>query len=647
MAFSPLRPERRSLDYGILTPPDSPRKRRRHLRESDETSGELSIEAYAYRSDPYRSTTITDPLPYPLLARPASQEIIDKVMTHRNTIWEILTQHGFPRNGILTVHDISKPGYPGGEAPVTTFRVLYAFSAAIPRVIGPAKDEIYDFLQANKIYGVEVEIVHLDLCFRPSLFAISPQDPTVTAYEASREKILGLLQEHLRSSWKSLCLFYVGRTREKAQPTIVIMVKPRAFFDWSELESKIRVALGSGHEINVEFLPGELGMLPEQEDNGVSFLDRMAPDGRPEMGCSIGVVGEVGGGTMGGFLTLTLGGFTHRGFMTNYHVIRPCSNANEAIIKKADRFGSSPFATDETHCDVLYLAVKDRQATLQQANETLTETRDQLRNLEQARQSREIAMARIPPGLQMQIDDAKNRIVSYENKQAAVQAMPEVLGKVLVSSGNVLFNNRIVDWAFVELDDQVADAIFQANKMPDIPASKRPNQYGLSGSLMISTGQPLTEFGELVKGEYYFKVGRTTGLTTGICNGVKTHCHWDDDERVRYDERGNQVDMAPDITEEYILVRQSLGQGVLEQDAFCKPGDSGSFIIDRFGRICGLLYGAAKAFNGPPGREEFYFYAGLAMTIPDVLKTISIKTTPRYAHGNPTGDGASIDFPMT
>jgi hypothetical protein len=67
----------------------------RILSESDETSGELSIEAYIYRSDPYRSTTISNPCPYPLKDMPASQPIRDKVMSHMDAIWAILTEHGF------------------------------------------------------------------------------------------------------------------------------------------------------------------------------------------------------------------------------------------------------------------------------------------------------------------------------------------------------------------------------------------------------------------------------------------------------------------------------------------------------------------------------------------------------------------------
>ena len=57
----------------LLTPPGSPTKappgsaikRRQHLRDSDDNSGELQLEAFLYRTDPYRSSNATTPFPLP------------------------------------------------------------------------------------------------------------------------------------------------------------------------------------------------------------------------------------------------------------------------------------------------------------------------------------------------------------------------------------------------------------------------------------------------------------------------------------------------------------------------------------------------------------------------------------------------------
>jgi hypothetical protein len=69
--------------------------------------------------------------------------------------------------------------------------------------------------------------------------------------------------------------------------------------------------------------------------------------------------------------------------------------------------------------------------------------------------------------------------------------------------------------------------------MPDIPLGDRPEKFGRL-YLSLQFGDPLEEFGELLEGEYYFKIRRIMGIMVGICNGVKTYCHWKDDELVRY-----------------------------------------------------------------------------------------------------------------
>jgi hypothetical protein len=94
-----------------------------------------------------------------------------------------------------------------------------------------------------------------------------------------------------------LSLFDVGHLRAKTTISVVVMAKPRAFADRSDLRLKIAIAVGTGR-VAVEFIPGAAQMLqPPDNDTGVSLLTRMRADGLPEMGSSIGIVGELGGGT--------------------------------------------------------------------------------------------------------------------------------------------------------------------------------------------------------------------------------------------------------------------------------------------------------------------------------------------------------------
>jgi hypothetical protein len=98
---------------GLPTLPESPRKRRDILRESEDTEGEISIEDYPYRSDPYRSTALENPWPYPTLSSVASSPVTTKeVENYNEEIHRILSNHGFPSGAQLTVENVTKPHYP-------------------------------------------------------------------------------------------------------------------------------------------------------------------------------------------------------------------------------------------------------------------------------------------------------------------------------------------------------------------------------------------------------------------------------------------------------------------------------------------------------------------------------------------------------
>ena len=67
-----------------------------------------------------------------------------------------------------------------------------------------------------------------------------------------------------------------------------------------------------------------------------------------------------------------------------------------------------------------------------------------------------------------------------------------------------------------------------------------------------------------------------------------------DRRKHQYGLAGNATHVDLDVTEEFVFEHSADG-------VFCKPGDSGSAIIDRFGRICGVVYGATKRYSRPDG----------------------------------------------
>lgn len=82
----------------------------------------MSIEEYLLRSDPFRSTTIHSPLPYPLKLEPAPDALKVRVERFYPDIDFFLRSRRISRF-MLSFMNVSKPGYPGGDIPVATLRI--------------------------------------------------------------------------------------------------------------------------------------------------------------------------------------------------------------------------------------------------------------------------------------------------------------------------------------------------------------------------------------------------------------------------------------------------------------------------------------------------------------------------------------------
>lgn len=384
---------------GLPTPPDSPRKRRQQLRESEEVTGIMSIEQYICRTDSYRSTSLNDPPPLPVRTEPANgiiAEIIDKLS---NEILSVLDSNNLPHTrlaGKPVAQKVFKPGYPGNSSK-TVLRVLYR-STVLPRNMGSARDELVELLRRNKIENVEVEILDIDKCFRPSLFAISAKAPAVALYEDCKTRIIQILNKVFHGAWKTLCLYDVGPNKSKATPTIVVTVQPRTICDWHRLMLDLREVQPRATYLPVEFLPGGLGNL-----GGNSQLDSMQEDASPQMGDSITVATEDGGGTLGMFSILNYGNETHMGFITNFHVVKPARSATSDVMDKALRRGSSLDIEDETKCQVVRFAPKDSQKTVVDGSLRVSELNNLLYKLHQQKYYREMANIDLPRHLAQNI----------------------------------------------------------------------------------------------------------------------------------------------------------------------------------------------------------------------------------------------------
>ena len=645
-------------------PPSSPIKRRRFLKESEENAGILSIERYIYRTDPYRSTSADFPFPTPLFIEDRDATITQRLLQDpllREIIASTLGKHNIVAQG-MTIAKQSKPGYPGGgDIPVTAVRIDIDVGNNSPTdAWSAARRDVELVLQERGFGDLVVELVDPKRFYQLSLFPVFPRDPLVAVYEARHDAILEIIETFLGQAWTSFSLFRVGRSSLATQHAIVVMVKPLTEHDWLVLrwniESVVNTENPSRSKIGVEFVPGHWGDLPPTQSaepggeisGGKSFVDEFSA--APVMGTSIGVLGESGGGTLGGFFGLHCSGIRHYGFLTNSHVVQPASGAPKAVKAEYDWYGCHYLARkdDPRRSELRYFAVKDVLATRTDINRLLEANVRSIKIREKEIEER-IALEKSTTHLHKQKDRFEADTSRLQTMMTVLDTMPRSLGKVLCASGRaVTVAKRLLDWAFVEIPEHIQQRIDprHGNLLPQAndPGFHKngPLAYECLEQYVAEPDMPLQGFSKVEKGEWYFKIGRTTGITTGVCNGTQSTFRLNSEAPVYVlHDRGGMVDKLVTLDQQTIreLVIVNAKHGLRSaniQETFCKPGDSGSLLVDRKGYVAGLLYGALTGLCGPHDRDQ-YANAGLVTDIRDVLASISARTTGRFNNGQPNG----------
>ncbi|KAK2779183.1 hypothetical protein FQN53_001506 [Emmonsiellopsis sp. PD_33] len=622
---------------------------------SDDTNGGMTIETYLSRADPYRATSHPNPFPYPFQteALPDSGGILG----HQQEIRGILAFKGFPAYPHIRLEKVKKLGYPAGNIATNFLRIIFYDPSSQSADFKGARDDIKRFLIQHGFHDVHVEIVNLSLCFQPSIFPIPPSHEAVPIYEKAEEELLHLLTTSLGSSWRMLGLFLVGRTEEKAAPTVVVFVPPVAFHDWSLLEAKMHGIIAAHcpdtaqNNLVIEFMPGTIGAYtswPSEDTaessgvgkgrNGVSQLPVVTDDQRVGMGFSIEIRGDMGAGTAGGFVTLTQDGTTRTGILTSYQFVRPATPSEAAA--RADAHGSSPANVDGVAIE--FFAPQDVDRTKEALDGALTLDEAKLEDFRVRRKNQREMRGTHNPNVRKAMRKARRSCAVATRTTSFLEQMPLPLGRVVASSGKLLYEDKIHDWAFVEFANTSLKDTFQSNHLSELPLGHRPLDYGLQIPETISDELSFTSFGTLTKGDFYAKRGRSTGLTGGQSNGVLVNCNWQERDWLRYDENGKQVKAEAGHTKEHVIFTKNTLSKSVAQKSFAEPGDSGSFIVSANSEVCGLLYGELTSFTGPPEDGYPYIGAGLAMCMSDVLRSIELRTAPRDANGTQTGPGAVL-----
>lgn len=655
---------REILTNGPNTLPVSPQERRQLLQTAKAAQKWMSIEQYLYKTDPYRSSTSDARFPVPFTLNRTDPSLMQKLREDkglRRLILDSLTKYGILEPD-FDFYNVSKPAYPNGGDVQVPMLIINVDVGDEVSTTGwqPVTRFLHDLLSKRGYHGVCVEIQDRNRYFQPSLFPLLPGDLAVKSYEAVRKALIEIVRKKLPNSWSMMSVFRVGRDSAQAIPMVVVMVQPLAKQDWWEMKKKMGKITGLG----IEFVIGSCQPLtpPVASSNQPGRQLCAGLSSWPKLGCSIGIEGEQGASTLGGFVTLSCGGKDHHGILTCAHAVEPPSSAKVLIKQQTDREGTryEDQASEPTKPNFRYFAQKDMEVTKDLVQTRILFLRERIGELTHA--DTMLTMMGDKPGTKDRIESLILELAEFESMLPTLERMPIAIGRVLISSGKAISATKSsLDWAFVEVNARNKHIFDNPNKnlLPSSTSSgiygKNASSYdkGLQNYFAMGERNQVHDFGEVRKGHWYFKVGRTTNVTTGICHGTEVYCNLIGiKHRTRYDE----TNMGPtlvrvDYTEELVIMNRLSGQAVHEQSDFCQSGDSGAWLIDANHCVAGLLFGSMTCLCGPPNkyqpRSGTYVNAGLVTSIAEVQESIAAWTTPRDSNGIPTGSPGVLSLPQS
>lgn len=342
------------------------------------------------------------------------------------------------------------------------------------------------------------------------------------------------------------------------------------------------------------------------------------------MGASIGTREGDTSGTLGGFIDLKVGHRLHHGFLTNHHIMIPQFPGQlENSFQYLSNSDSRPI--------VQIPSPEDFKITHTTLLEDIEDCKKLVDDCETQQAERLEARARMQPGLEKM---RHGQLELIENKQKQLSQFkdryPVNLGCPLVSSGDGITSGLgTIDWAFVELSEELQQSLGPSFPLLNHLAQDDPGNMLDREARFVLLPPVATCFGEMKKGSWYYKRGRTSGITVGKCNGTEMDINrTDSDHNCTGDAQPYNPDQSS-TRELIILGCERKHAGPIAQSSFSEPRDSGSLVIDQQGRVCGLLYGEHTGLCGP----RHNLGAGLVTSFADVQKSVALRTQMTDSNG--------------
>ncbi|KAL9020922.1 MAG: hypothetical protein Q9185_001885 [Variospora sp. 1 TL-2023] len=646
--------------------------------ESNDSSGAISIEVYLYRIEPFRSSSETTPLPFPYhftdLAPGRLADLQTRFPQLHNQIRTIVQTHGLLSLGVSATQRL-KPGYPGGDPqPMIRINARSPGAHDIQRWHA-ARQAVQDYLGARQIHDMSVEIVDPEKAMVRSLFPLPPSDFFIQAFEAVSFTIMDTLGQAMGTNWTSYCLFKVGMTAGRASYCVFVTVQPRTVANWQRIQQRLaeimNTEIGKSRPhlvglVQAAFAPGGMSLgtgrgqqqpvaSPTDDDKerftgGRSHVQNL--DGNPKIGTSIGVIDSAGGGTLGGFFGLKVGATIHRGFLTNHHVVAPDPETG-ALFENVNRWGIR-YTTAVEHpakTKVQYFAQADVDTTQKNLRFSLNANAEHLQRLEEEIDQRTAMGTEVPANRLAQVRNLRQDTSKIQGLQQAASLFPQVIGHTIVSSGRAMRDQNVpefIDWAFVSVDDQNLD-LRTANKLPDAWELGHDTPDTYIPGVNYTPGNPVTAFSQfdsLVKGNWYFKKGRSTDLSCGLCHGTEVVVNWTSTRSILQSNSELGPPQENKVCKVAIIINGKSNEPSARQRSFSKKGDSGSLVFDSFGAVCGLLFGSySHDVSEVADWKGNIVEAGCVVSMEDVRQWIGITTTPRNPDLTPKGPPGQLLIP--
>jgi hypothetical protein len=514
-------------------------------------TGACSIEFFVAAKDPFRAAPGNKiPFPWPYqFSRPSSQAR-DLLESLENEYKKVLQDNNIQLRHTAVMSLCRK----GEHDPPRDTLLIFSEDIDTKNWKGAATEiqEIID-RASRKLNGnptIRVEIRNEDMMYKDVSSIIKPQ----TVEQRACMEIEDAVQEQVKRScpgdWTFIGYFMRGKTGQmetSRKLTLIVGIKPRKRSLWGVVEEQIDEAVKSVKksdiDIHIELFPSRVHLL---FDPTKPASKEMLPVGAemqwntelaPRNGASIAPRGACNAGSLGAWVSFRgPDGAKKLCFLTCHHVISTGDPGNQTT---NDKFGICLNGkTATTSIVVDYPAPFDTAETRKVLGSMISQGDDHGGSM---KRSLEMIDTHIRNG---------------------------GIGSVMHSSGIYRENdeNRRMDWALVQCHDP---STFGKNIPPPL-GGFTTTQLGIQQPYVVRPDEIIQKSGKPVEGEWVVKIGRTTGVTFGYVNGMKTLVHWENERE----------------TSEIVVVGRT---------EFADRGDSGSMVVSLKKEWVGMLIGKMSA----------------------------------------------------